>query len=156
MTEVNVKSEADDVFETNEPTPAEKKRARLLKNLEKGRRTALENRKKKAMYKRLMKKQTDDEMDTAIKTKLKEKEDVDDLRRQLAEMKASQKTVQGPPKPPSPPPPPKSPPPKSPPPKPSSPPPPLKPPSPPPPPKPPSPPPPSPPITLSTYGTVPW
>eukprot|EP00729_Bicosta_minor_P012894 gene12894-21945_t len=96
MTEAIAKDAPDqsikDVFETNEPTPAEKKRARLLKNLEKGRKTALENRKKKAMYKRLMKKQTDDEMDTAIKTKLKEKEDVDDLRRQLAEMKASQKT----------------------------------------------------------------
>lgn len=156
MTEAIAKDAPDqsikDVFETNEPTPAEKKRARLLKNLEKGRKTALENRKKKAMYKRLMKKQTDDEMDTAIKTKLKEKEDVDDLRRQLAEMKASQKTVQdnAPPKPPPPKPPsPKPPSPKPPPPKPPSPP-------PPPPPKPPSPPPPSPPITLSTYGTVPW
>ena len=57
----------DAVFETNEPTPAETKRARLLKNLEKGRKTALENRKKKAMYKRLMKKENDDEMDTESK-----------------------------------------------------------------------------------------
>ena len=87
MSDTTDNSKTSEIFEQEAP-PVPNKRERLLKNLERGRKTALANRKKKAMYKRMIKKDKDDEMDKAIKAKLMEKDDVDDLRRQLAEMKA--------------------------------------------------------------------
>lgn len=87
MSDTTDNSNTSEIFEQETP-PVSNKRERLLKNLEKGRKTALANRKKKAMYKRMIKKDKDDEMDKTIKAKLMEKDDVDDLRRQLAEMKA--------------------------------------------------------------------
>lgn len=87
MSDTTDNSKTSEIFEQEAP-PVSSKRERLLKNLEKGRKTALANRKKKAMYKRMIKKDKDDEMDKAIKAKLMERDDVDDLRRQLAEMKA--------------------------------------------------------------------
>ena len=59
------------IFEEEPPAPIEAdpkvaRRKRLLANLEKGRKTALENRKKKAMYKKLKRQEEVDEMDKAI------------------------------------------------------------------------------------------
>ena len=52
-----------EIFEESADDAKKKRRERLLANLEKGRKTALANRKKKAMYKKLKKKDEVDEMD---------------------------------------------------------------------------------------------
>ena len=84
------------IFE-EEPVVVDKKqerRERLLKQLEKGRKTALANRKKKALHKKLTKKEQEDTIDTEIKEKLLAKQSVEDLRRELDELKASKAAPQ--------------------------------------------------------------
>ena len=84
-------SDKQPIFE-EEPVVVDKKqerRERLLKQLEKGRKTALANRKKKALHKKLTKKEQEDTIDTEIKEKLLAKQSVEDLRRELDELKAS-------------------------------------------------------------------
>lgn len=82
----------EEVFE-QPPAPGDdakiKRRERLLANLKKGRETALANRKKKAMFKKAKKQEQEDEMDKVIKQKLKEKDDINELRQEVARLKAS-------------------------------------------------------------------
>ena len=130
------------IFE--EPTKADPKvarRQRLLANLEKGRKTALENRKKKAMYKKLKKQDEVDEMDLAIQEKMlkkaQEKSEVLTLREELEQLRMEVKSKAQPKKEArAPTPPPREPTPR--------------------PPTPPPPRPPTPPVVISTYSTVPW
>ena len=92
------------IFE-EEPVVVDKKqerRERLLKQLEKGRKTALANRKKKALHKKLTKKEQEDTIDTEIKEKLLAKQSVEDLRRELDELKASKAAPAPPPPTPAP------------------------------------------------------
>ena len=71
--------------------PKVARRARLLANLEKGRKTALESRKKKAMCKKLKKQGEVDEMDIAIQEKMlkkaQEKPEVLTLREELEKLR---------------------------------------------------------------------
>ena len=72
------------------------RKERLLKNLEKGRKTALENRKRRAMFKKLEQEERHDKMDADIKRKLLEKksaaeanDEILQLREELSRLKIS-------------------------------------------------------------------
>ena len=88
-----MEDEPKDVFEQPAATAVDdaktKRRERLLANLKKGRETALANRKKKAMFKKAKKQEHEDEMDKVIKQNLKEKDDITELRQEVARLKAS-------------------------------------------------------------------
>lgn len=130
-----------EVFET-EPAPqldeaaqkAKTRRERLLANLAKGRKTALENRKKKAMFKKIKRQEEDDEIDKAIKQKVLEKSELETLRDEVLMLREQRKEVAKVEQTPKEElvPVPSSPPPKE------------------------EPKPPSPPISISTYSVVPW
>ena len=75
----------------------EERKAQLLKNLEAGRKKALEVRQKKAQAKKILKKKKDEEMDNLIKEDLMskkfEKTEKDKLRQDLDEMKNMMKNL---------------------------------------------------------------
>lgn len=81
------------------PTPSDRqeaKRQQMLSNLERGRKTALENRKKRALLKKLEKEENVSKMDADIKTKLLKKQsnhelesELKQLRSELASLKSS-------------------------------------------------------------------
>ena len=93
-------SDESKVFEV-EPAPeldeaaqkAKTRRERLLANLAKGRKTALENRKKRAMFKRIKKEEEGDEMDKAIKQKVLEKPELETLRGEVLMLREQRKEV---------------------------------------------------------------
>lgn len=80
---------ADSINEVFEKSDAEKKkdakRERLLNNLKKGRETALANRKKKALYKKLKKQEQDEVVDNEIRDKLDKKASLENENKQLKE-----------------------------------------------------------------------
>jgi len=79
------------------PPLTEERKAQLLKNLEVGRKKAMENRKKKAQVKKIIKKKKEEEMDTLIKEDLVAKKfeasEKNKLREDLDEMKSMMKNL---------------------------------------------------------------
>lgn len=95
---------ADSINEVFEKSDAEKKkdakRERLLNNLKKGRETALANRKKKALYKKLKKQEQDEVVDNEIRDKLDKKASLENENKQLKErlLAMEMKSIAKPPK----------------------------------------------------------
>ncbi len=79
------------------PPLTEERKAQLLKNLEAGRKKALENRKKKAQVKKIIKKKKEEEMDTLIQEDLVAKKtqasEKNKLREDLDEMKVMMRNL---------------------------------------------------------------
>lgn len=72
---------------TPQLTAEQKRRERLLANLEKGRKTALENRKRRALHKRLQAEEANNQMDQAIKEKLLQKQSASEALETVAKLK---------------------------------------------------------------------
>lgn len=95
--------EAEPVREPAPPATdevAQKRRERLLKNLEKGRKTALENRRKRALLKRMESEEKKDKMDTELKSRIMKQQTASDaqttiesLRSELEQLKAQKKSA---------------------------------------------------------------
>lgn len=113
-------SEAGEATAASSPQPtsspekpsdrSSQKRAQMLANLEKGRKTALENRRKKALLKKLEKEQKQQKLESDLKQRIMNKEpsvashpvsnnssndmrnELKDLRRELAALKSSDRT----------------------------------------------------------------
>lgn len=84
--DVNLAAPDNDVFEKSDvEKKKDARRERLLNNLKKGRETALANRKKKALYKKLKKQEQDDVMDNEIREKLDKKVSLENENKQLKE-----------------------------------------------------------------------
>ena len=69
-------------------TAEQKRRERLLANLEKGRKTALENRKRRALHKRLQAEEANNQMGREIKEKLLQKQSASEALESVAKLKA--------------------------------------------------------------------
>jgi hypothetical protein len=63
-----------------------KRRERLLANLARGRKTALENRQKKALSNKIKKEEANDVIEDAIKRKVMKTSEIDDLREQVKQL----------------------------------------------------------------------